>query len=131
MNSKNHTVEERALMQRVWNDSSQATQAKELCAEPAKLRRTMTRTNPDRTSQKKNKKRPVQEKARMDRIRADAYHAAQTSVRDEKGKATERIALNGIEDDFRLPLLLLILKLILLGNRLEQNKIMDRTGEQE
>ena len=67
----------------------------------------------------------------MDRIRADAYHAAQASVRDEKGKATERIALNGIEDDFRLPLLLLILKLIMLGNRLEQNKIMDRTGEQE
>ena len=67
----------------------------------------------------------------MDRIRADAYHAAQASVRDEKGKATERIALNGIDDDFRLPLLLLILKLIMLGNRLEQNKIMDRTGEQE
>ena len=75
----------------------------------------------------------MQERARMDRIRADAYHAAQASVRDEKGKgkATERIALNGIEDDFRLPLLLLILKLIMLGNRLEQNKIMDRTGEQE
>lgn len=69
----------------------------------------------------------------MDRIRADAYHAAQASVRDEKGKgkATERIALNGIEDDFRLPLLLLILKLIMLGNRLEQNKIMDRLGQQE
>ena len=68
----------------------------------------------------------------MDRIRADAYHAAQASVRDEKGKgkATERIALNGIED-FRLPLLLLILKLIMLGNRLEQNKIMDRPGQQE
>ena len=67
----------------------------------------------------------------MDRIRADAYHAAQASVRDEKGKgkATERIALNGIEHDFRLPLLLLILKLIMLGNRLEQNKIMDRTGQ--
>jgi len=31
MNSKNHTVEERALMQRVWNDPSQVTQAKELC----------------------------------------------------------------------------------------------------
>ena len=46
-------------------------------------------------------------------------------------KATERIALYGIEDDFRLPLLLLILKLIMLGNRLEQNKIMDRLGQQE
>ena len=53
MNAKNHTVEEKALMQRVWKDSSQATQAKELCAEAAKLRRTMTRTNPDRTSQAK------------------------------------------------------------------------------
>ena len=41
-------------------------------------------------------------------------------------KATERIALNGIGDDFRLPLLLLILKLIMLGNRLKQNKNMDR-----
>ena len=46
-------------------------------------------------------------------------------------KASERIALNGIEDDFCLPLLLLILKLIMLGNRLEQNKIMDRPGQQE
>ena len=55
MNSKNHTVEERALMQRVWNDPSQATQAKELCAEAAKLRRTMTRVNPDRNSQAKEK----------------------------------------------------------------------------
>ena len=53
MNSKNHTVLESALMQKVWNDPSQATQAKELCAEAAKLRRTMTRTNPDRTSQAK------------------------------------------------------------------------------
>jgi len=89
MNSKNHTVEERALMQRVWNDPSQATQAKELCAEAAKLRRTMTRTNPDRTSQEE-KKSPVQERAKMDRIRADAYHAAQASVRDEKGKESNR-----------------------------------------
>ena len=71
-------------MQRVWNNPSQATQAKELCAEAAKLRRTMTRTNPDRTSQEKKKekrkKSPVQERAKMDRIRADAYHAAQASV---------------------------------------------------
>ena len=32
-----HTVEDRARMQRIWNDPSQATQAKELCAEGAKL----------------------------------------------------------------------------------------------
>ena len=82
-------------MQRIRNDPSQMTQAKELCAEVAKLRRTMTRTNPDMTSQaKKMLGRAGEERARMERIRADAYHAAQASFRDKKRK--ERIALNEV-----------------------------------
>ena len=58
---------------------------------------------------------PEQKRARIDRICTDPYHAAQDSIQDEKGKnATEGIALNGIEDDFCLTLIMLILKLIML-----------------
>ena len=40
-------------MQRICNDLSQVTQAKELCTEAVKLQRTMTCMNPDMTSQAK------------------------------------------------------------------------------
>jgi len=93
----------------------------------------MTRTNPDRTSQaKKIKKGQCRKEQEWTEYALMHIMQPKPAFETRKGKkATERIALNGIEDDFRLPLLLLILKLIMLGNRLEQNKIMDRTGEQE
>ena len=53
-------------------------------------------------------------------------------LKTRKGNnATECIKLNRIEEDFRLPLLLLMLKLIILGNRLQHRKIMDSISEKD
>ena len=71
----------------IFDDSSILHQVAKAYIEYFKEKKQINHYVPE--SKQKNKKRPLQERARMDRIRADAYHAAQASVRDEKGKGKQ------------------------------------------
>ena len=54
-------VEERAGMQRIWNDPSQATEAKELCGAKA-AERLKTLTNPEIRGKDNGQSRKMQER---------------------------------------------------------------------
>ena len=117
-----HAANERARMDRILNDPSQAAQTKELRAEQQRARRTIIRADPDTAAQAKTL-HAGQQRARMERKRADpdaaqakALHARQERERMERKcsiRETEGIALHVLEDkDF---FLIIILKLIMQG----------------
>ena len=87
-------VEERAGMQRIWNDPSQATEAKELCGAKA-AERLKTLTNPEIRGKDNGQSRKKQERTEYTLTRS--YGPSQRA-RGERERTKQKALHSGIED---------------------------------